>query len=46
MKHDELCANCGKGYKESESILKKSYKKNIGRKDWCDDCITNSDLDE
>ena len=45
MGHDVLCVNCGRGYKEGESVLKKSFKKEINKEDWCDDCIAESSVE-
>ena len=37
---EKICENCNKPY--SDTILKKSYRKELDKETWCDDCIVES----
>ena len=39
MDHDILCENCKAPYKEKESAWKLSFKKSLGKEEYCDDCF-------
>lgn len=46
MKQDIMCKNCERSYKEKERVFKKAFYKKIGKKNWCDDCVVQSDLED
>ena len=41
----QLCENCNYEYDTEKSVLKKSYRKEIDKENWCDNCIFDSDID-
>jgi len=43
---NQLCENCNYEYNPEESIYKKEFKIKIGKQNWCDKCIVDSDIED
>ncbi len=41
----QLCENCNYEYDTDDSVWKPKFKIKLGKENWCDNCIADSDID-